>query len=177
MLSSSCHASSSFSDLGLLRPRRVSDADPTADKATAAKSVSVAVADAASSGVSPTAEGAPKSSWEKAERARIAAASLAVREPASVAGGTAATAKPPERPAKSKRVGASIHVQAAGEEKMRDGEISADGQEIDDAAVMAAAAAAAAKAQAAGERRNDEERISAARERFLARKRKTPAAQ
>lgn len=152
-------------------PCRVSEADPAAEKATAAKSVSVTVAEAAAvrPAVSPTAEDGPKSSWEKAERARLAAASRSVRVPVAAAGGVeasapgaaAASAQPPD-----------LFTAGGAAKKVVSAPDAVEAVQEDAAAV--AAAAAAAKAQAAGERRNDEERIAAARERFLARKRKGP---
>ena len=147
--------------------------------------MAVAEADAAPSGASPTADGAPKSSWEKAERARSAAASQAARTPSEggdqqLAGTvSAASAQPPGVPGKGDLARSSVVNAGGSEGRPIDSMPPTDGQKNDTeaAAVAAEAAVAAAKAQAAGERRNDVDRVAAARERFLARKRKAPAAQ
>ena len=120
---------------------------------------------------SPAQAAAPKSNWEAAELARKAAASKPSRAPADEAAEPpsqqerVSPAEPSARSiADTRGIGASTAIETPqrpqGERPERD--FSAPAED----------AQAAAAHQAAAVRRNDEDRVAAARERFLARKRK-----
>jgi len=125
----------------------------------------------------PATAAAPKSNWEAAEIARRAAAAKPSRAPAD------APAEPNAEPSKTGPAAQPSHRDEGSQQPERAAanavSVPAEGRPPEgsgaapaDSTTADSAAEADARKAAAAARRNDEDRVAAARERFLARKRK-----